>query len=35
MRVGVMFQHISNGGATDPNPGINALGFTVGLSWGF
>jgi lipid A 3-O-deacylase len=35
MRVGVMFQHLSNGGATDPNPGINALGFTVGLSWGF
>ncbi len=35
LRVGAMFQHLSNGGATDPNPGVNSLGFTVGLSWGF
>jgi lipid A 3-O-deacylase len=35
VRVGAMFQHLSNGGATDPNPGVNTLGFTIGLSWGF
>lgn len=35
VRVGALFQHLSNGGATDPNPGLNSLGFTVGLSWGF
>jgi len=35
VRVGAMFQHLSNGGATDPNPGVNSLGFTLGLSWGF
>ncbi len=35
VRVGAMFQHLSNGGATDPNPGVNSFGFTVGLSWGF
>lgn len=27
------FIHHSNGGQTDPNPGIDALGFTVGLGW--
>jgi lipid A 3-O-deacylase len=32
---GPFFQHISNGGATTPNPGIDALGFTVGLSLSF
>ncbi|MGC4016396.1 MAG: acyloxyacyl hydrolase [Luteolibacter sp.] len=32
---GPMFQHMSNGGATDPNPGIDALGFTVGASFSF
>ena len=30
---GVMYQHMSNGGMTDPNPGIDALGFTLGFSW--
>ncbi len=35
IRVGGMFQHLSNGGATTPNPGVNSLGVTVGLSWGF
>jgi len=29
----VFFIHHSNGGMTDPNPGIDALGFTLGLSW--
>lgn len=27
------FIHHSNGGQTSPNPGIDALGFTVGLGW--
>ncbi len=31
----VYFVHHSNLGATDPNPGIDALGFTVGCSWTF
>ncbi len=35
LRAGAMFQHLSNQGATDPNPGLNSLGFTLGLSWGF
>lgn len=32
---GVMFQHLSNGGQTDPNPGIDALGVTIGWAWSF
>lgn len=32
---GAYFIHHSNGGQTDPNPGIDALGFTVGLGWRF
>lgn len=35
LRLGAMFQHLSNRGATDPNPGLNSLGFTLGVSWGF
>lgn len=35
LRVGALFQHLSNGGATDPNPGLNSLGMTVGFSWEF
>ena len=35
LRAGALFQHMSNGGATDPNPGIDALGFTIGASWRF
>lgn len=30
---GAYFIHHSNGGQTDPNPGIDALGFTLGLGW--
>jgi hypothetical protein len=30
---GIMYQHMSNGGQTKPNPGIDALGFTLGYSW--
>ena len=32
---GAYFQHVSNGGQTDPNPGIDALGFTLGVGWKF
>jgi len=33
IRVGIMYQHMSNGGQTKPNPGIDALGFMVGYTW--
>jgi hypothetical protein len=29
----VYFLHHSNGGMTDPNPGIDVLGLTFGLTW--
>lgn len=29
---GVQWQHLSNGGMTNPNPSINAIGFTLGYS---
>ena len=32
---GLYFIHHSNLGLTDPNPGIDALGFTLGCSWNF
>jgi len=32
---GAFFQHLSNGGATDPNPGINAVGPVVGITGHF
>lgn len=32
---GAYFVHHSNLGMTDPNPGIDALGFTLGCSWSF
>ena len=35
LNAGVMFQHWSNGGATDPNPGLDALGPVLGVSWTF
>ena len=35
IRLGALFQHLSNGGATDPNVGLNSVGFTAGISWGF
>lgn len=31
--LGLMFQHLSNGGMTKPNPGIDVLGVTCGFSW--
>jgi len=35
LNAGIMYQHLSNGGQTDPNPGIDALGFTLGYGWAF
>ena len=35
LSAGIMYQHLSNGGQTDPNPGIDALGFTLGYGWAF
>jgi lipid A 3-O-deacylase len=35
LSAGLMYQHLSNGGQTDPNPGIDALGFTLGYGWAF
>ena len=32
---GIMYQHMSNGGQTNPNPGIDALGFTLGYAWAY
>ncbi len=32
---GGLFQHLSNGGQTDPNPGIDVLGFTAGFGLKF
>lgn len=30
---GILYEHMSNGGQTKPNPGIDALGFSLGFSW--
>lgn len=35
VRASSYFQHHSNGGATNPNPGLNSLGFLVGAAWAF
>lgn len=35
VNLGLMFQHISNGGMDDINPGVNALGPTLGVGWRF
>jgi hypothetical protein len=32
---GVYFQHVSNAGQDKVNPGVNALGPTLGLAWHF
>lgn len=29
----LVYQHLSNGGQTDPNPGIDAVGLSLGYSW--
>lgn len=33
LSIAVMFQHLSNGGQTSPNPGINGLGLMIGCAW--
>lgn len=33
LQANLFFQHMSNGGMTDPNPGLDALGFTIGLGY--
>lgn len=33
LSMGIFYQHLSNGGMTTPNPGIDALGFTLGYGW--
>ena len=33
LSAGIMYEHMSNGGQTKPNPGIDALGFSLGYSW--
>lgn len=33
LSAGIMYQHMSNAGMSDPNPGIDALGFTIGYGW--
>ena len=33
--VGILYQHLSNGGQTDPNPSLNLLGPQVGVSYSF
>jgi lipid A 3-O-deacylase len=35
LQAGAFFLHMSNLGMTDPNPGIDAVGFTLGWSAGF
>ncbi|WP_461784217.1 acyloxyacyl hydrolase [Prosthecobacter sp.] len=35
LRASAIFQHLSNGGATHPNSGLDALGFTLGVSRSF
>jgi hypothetical protein len=35
LNAGVLFQHWSNGGATDPNPGLDAVGPVIGMTWHF
>lgn len=35
LNVGVLYEHLSNGGQTDPNPSLNLLGPQVGLNYSF
>lgn len=34
-QVGVLYQHLSNGGQTDPNPSLNLFGPQVGFTYSF
>ena len=33
--VGILYQHLSNGGQTDPNPSLNLLGPQIGVTYSF
>jgi lipid A 3-O-deacylase len=35
INVGALYQHLSNGGQTDPNPSLNLFGPQVGLNYSF
>jgi opacity protein-like surface antigen len=35
LNAGVQYQHLSNGGQTDPNPSVNLLGPQVGVTYSF
>jgi lipid A 3-O-deacylase len=35
VNVGILYQHLSNAGQTDPNPSLNLLGPQVGVSYSF
>jgi len=35
LSAGIMYEHMSNGGQTKPNPGIDALGFMLGYGWAY
>ena len=32
---GLVYQHLSNGGQTDPNPSLNLLGPQIGVTWSY
>jgi hypothetical protein len=35
LNVGILYEHLSNGGQTDPNPSLNLIGPQVGLNYSF
>lgn len=35
LNLGFLYQHLSNGGQTDPNPSLNLLGPQIGLTYSF
>jgi hypothetical protein len=35
LEAGVLYQHLSNGGQTDPNPSLNLIGPQVGATFSF
>ncbi len=35
INAGVLYQHLSNGGQTDPNPSLNLLGPQIGVTYSF
>lgn len=35
LNAGILYEHLSNGGQTDPNPSLNLLGPQIGLNYSF